>query len=86
MQQRQLGHGGPMVSAIGLGCLSFGGIFGDTTDEVSLRCLDAAWDAGITFYDTANIYGAGRSETVLGQWLKTRNHPAVIATKASFVS
>ena len=86
MQQRQLGHGGPMVSAIGLGCLSFGGIFGDTTDEVSLRCLDAAWDAGITFYDTANIYGAGRSETVLGQWLKTRHHPAVIATKASFVS
>ena len=86
MKQRQLGHGGPMVSAIGLGCLSFGGIFGDTTDADSLRCLDAAWDAGITFYDTANIYGMGRSETVLGQWLRTRRRPAVIATKASFVS
>ena len=86
MKQRQLGLGGPMVSAIGLGCLSFGGIFGDTTDGISLRCLDAAWDAGITFYDTANIYGMGRSETVLGQWLATRKHPAVIATKASFVS
>jgi aryl-alcohol dehydrogenase-like predicted oxidoreductase len=85
MKQRQLGHGGPIVSAIGLGCLSFGGIFGDTTDDDSLRCLDAAWDAGITFYDTANIYGLGRSETVLGQWLKTRRHPAVIATKASIV-
>ena len=72
MKQRQLGLGGPMVSAIGLGCLSFGGIFGDTTDADSLRCLDAAWDAGITFYDTANIYGVGRSETVLGQWLATR--------------
>ena len=86
MQHRQLGHGGPMVSAIGLGCLSFGGIFGDTTDADSLRCLDAAWDAGITFYDTANIYGMGRSETVLGQWLTTRKHPATVATKASFVA
>ena len=86
MKQRQLGHGGPMVSAVGLGCLSFGGIFGDTTDDDSLRCLDAAWEAGITFFDTANIYGMGRSETVLGQWLASRHHPAVIATKAAFIS
>ncbi len=86
MKQRQLGQGGPIVSAIGLGCLSFGGIFGDTTDDVSLHCLDAAWDAGITFYDTANIYGMGRSEIVLGQWLRTRRHPAIVATKAGFVS
>ena len=75
-----------MVSAIGLGCLSFGGIFGDTTDADSLRCLDAAWDAGITFYDTANIYGMGRSETVLGHWLASRKHAAVIATKAGILS
>ena len=86
MKQRKLGRGGPMVSAIGLGCLSFGGIFGDTTDADSLRCLDAAWDSGITSYDTANIYGMGRSETVLGQWLATRKRAAVIATKASFVA
>ena len=86
MKQRQLGAGGPMVSAIGLGCLSFGGIFGHTTDDASLRCLDAAWDAGITFFDTANIYGMGRSETVMGQWLKSRRHEAVIATKAAFVA
>ncbi len=86
MKQRQLGTDGPMVSAIGLGCLSFGGIFGATTDDDSLRCLDAAWDHGITFYDTANIYGQGRSETVLGEWLKTRRHPAVLATKASIVN
>ncbi len=85
MKQRELGRGGPIVSAVGLGCLSFGGIFGDTTDEASLRCLDAAWDAGITLYDTANIYGMGRSETVLGQWLTTRRHAAVVATKAGIV-
>lgn len=85
MKQRQLGPGGPMVSAIGLGCLSFGGIFGATTTEASLRCLDAAWDHGITFLDTANIYGAGTSETVIGEWLKTRKHRPVIATKAGIV-
>ncbi len=85
MQQRQLGRDGPMVSAIGLGCLSFGGIFGATTQDVSLRCLDAAWDHGITFFDTANIYGNGVSEDVLGEWLRTRRRPAVIATKAGIV-
>lgn len=85
MKQRQLGKNGPMVSAIGLGCLSFGGIFGATTGPESLRCLDAAWDHGITFFDTANIYGNGVSEDVLGEWLRTRRRPAVIATKAGIV-
>jgi aryl-alcohol dehydrogenase-like predicted oxidoreductase len=85
MQQRQLGKDGPMVSAIGLGCLSFGGLFGDTTDADSLACLDAAWDQGITFLDTANVYGMGRSETVIGQWLATRGHRPVLATKAGIV-
>jgi aryl-alcohol dehydrogenase-like predicted oxidoreductase len=85
MKQRQLGHGGPIVSAIGLGCLSFGGIFGATTREDSLRCLDTAWDHGITFFDTANIYGNGVSEDVLGEWLRTRRRPAIVATKASIV-
>lgn len=85
MQQRQLGNGGPMVSAIGLGCLSFGGIFGATDPDTSLRCLDAAWDQGITFLDTANIYGMGVSETVIGTWLRSRKHRPVIATKAGIV-
>ncbi len=83
MRQRKLGHG-PLVSAIGLGCLSFGGIFGPTTETDSLRTLDAAWDAGITFLDTANIYGTGVSETVIGHWLRSRKHRPHIATKAAF--
>ena len=86
MQQRQLGTNGPMVSAIGLGCLSFGGIFGATDECASLRCLDAAWDHGITFLDTANIYGMGVSESVIGKWLASRKHRPVIATKASIVA
>jgi aryl-alcohol dehydrogenase-like predicted oxidoreductase len=86
MRQRQLGKDGPMVSAIGLGCLSFGGIFGATTADESMACLDAAWDHGITFYDTANVYGMGVSETVLGDWLRSRRHKVTLATKASFVN
>ena len=86
MQKRQLGAGGPMVSAIGLGCMSFAGFFGETDEATSLRCLDAAWDHGIDFLDTANIYGMGRSERVIGTWLATRKPKVVIATKAGIVS
>jgi aryl-alcohol dehydrogenase-like predicted oxidoreductase len=84
MRQRRLGQHGPMVSALGLGCLSFGGMFGPTTQAESLRTLDAAWDHGINFLDTANRYGEGVSETVIGTWLKTRGHRPHIATKAAF--
>jgi aryl-alcohol dehydrogenase-like predicted oxidoreductase len=85
MRTRRLGRHGPEVSALGLGCLSFGGIFGPTTEADSLRTLDAAWDAGITFLDVANIYGKGLCETVMGKWLGTRRHRPVIATKAGIV-
>lgn len=87
MQKRKLGATGPEVSAIGLGCMSFGGIFGATNEAESLAALDAAHAAGIDFLDTANIYGMGVSETVIGKWLSTRR-PAgiVLATKASIVN
>jgi aryl-alcohol dehydrogenase-like predicted oxidoreductase len=84
MKQRHLGAQGPLVSELGLGCLSFGGMFGPTTEAESLRTLDAAWDAGITFLDTANGYGKGVSEAVIGTWLTTRGHRPHIATKAAF--
>lgn len=86
MKQRQLGKDGPMVSAIGLGCMSFGGIFGPTDEAESFACLDAAFDQGITFYDTANIYGMGVSETVLGNWMRLRKPKVHLATKASIVA
>jgi aryl-alcohol dehydrogenase-like predicted oxidoreductase len=84
MKTRRLGRHGPEVSAIGLGCLSFGGLFGPTTEAESLRTLDAAWDRGITFLDTADIYGKGVSEVVIGHWLRTRRHRPQVATKAAF--
>ncbi|WP_112311643.1 aldo/keto reductase [Pseudogemmobacter bohemicus] len=83
MKTRKLGRHG--VGAIGFGAMSFGGMFGTTDEATSLATLDAAWDAGITHFDTANIYGMGLSETVIGRWLKTRGHAPVIATKASIV-
>lgn len=85
MQQRKLGRGGPSVSAIGLGAMSFGGIFGPTDEAESLACLDAMLEAGIDFIDTANIYGMGISERVIGRWLASRRPRVTLATKASIV-
>ncbi|MDZ4135522.1 MAG: aldo/keto reductase [Paracoccaceae bacterium] len=85
MQKRELGRGGPMVSAIGFGCMSFAGMFGPTEDVASVAALDAAWEAGIDFFDTANIYGMGVSENVLGRWLKSRGHAVTVATKCGIV-
>ncbi|GGH61002.1 aldo/keto reductase [Frigidibacter albus] len=86
MQKRELGAGGPMVSAIGLGCMSFAGAFGPTTEAESHACLDAALAAGMDFLDTANVYGMGVSETVIGRWLASRRPEVVIATKAAIVN
>ena len=84
MKTRKLGNA--QVSAIGLGTMSFGGIFGPTDQAESLACLDAMLDAGITFIDTANIYGMGVSEDVIGHWLSLRKPQVTIATKASVVN
>lgn len=81
MKQRRLGANGPMVGAIGLGCMSFAGVFGETDEATSHACLDCAYEMGITFLDTANVYGMGRSETVLGSWLKKARRDVVLATK-----
>lgn len=81
MKQRQLGRNGPQVSAIGLGCLSLSGAFGPTDEATSLDCLDAALEAGITFYDTANVYGPHLSEEILGKWMASRKPRIVLATK-----
>ena len=82
MQHRTLGADGPLVSAIGLGCMSFAGFYGEADEETSFATLDAARAAGIDFLDTANVYGAGRSETIIGRWLAANPDARVtIATK-----
>lgn len=86
MPTRHLGEGGPHISSIGLGCWSFGGGLGPTTEDESLRCMDAAFDCGVTFFDTANIYGMGVSESAVGKWLATRRPRITLATKAGVVN
>ena len=85
MQNRQMGPDGPFVSALGIGAMSFSDMYGPTTKEQSFAILDRAVEAGVTHIDTANIYGRGVSETVIGEWLANRGgeNPFFIATKAS---
>ena len=70
------------VAAIGLGCMSFGGIYGATDEEESLACLAAAVELGVDHLDVAEIYGMGVSETLIGKFLRQTNADVAIATKA----
>lgn len=83
MKQRRLLQDGTEVSEIGLGCMSFAHFYGDTDEATSHRTLDRARDLGVTFLDTANVYGNGLSEQILGRYLKGRAAPFRIATKAA---
>jgi aryl-alcohol dehydrogenase-like predicted oxidoreductase len=74
--------GGREVGAVGLGCMSFGGIYGTTRIEESFACLEEAARLGVTLLDVAEIYGGGRCEEVMGEFLKGSPGPFVIATKA----
>jgi aryl-alcohol dehydrogenase-like predicted oxidoreductase len=69
------------VSALGLGCMGMSFAYGATDDDESLRVLDRALDMGVTFYDTANVYGAGRNERLLARWLPEKRERIVLATK-----
>ncbi|MDF1734836.1 MAG: aldo/keto reductase [Minwuia sp.] len=83
MKQRILGQDGPKVSVVGYGAMSFTDFYGKATDEGSMQVLDACLEFGIDHVDTSNVYGMGRSETVIGEWLKRRGGecPFTIATK-----
>jgi aryl-alcohol dehydrogenase-like predicted oxidoreductase len=83
MEHRILGRSGIKVSPIGIGCWAIGGRGwgGGADDEESIRGIHAALDLGINFFDTADAYGPGRSEQVLGRALAGRRQHVVIATK-----
>lgn len=91
--QRTLGRSGIDVSALGFGCWAIGGPFlldgkpdgwGNIDDHESIRAIRHALDLGVTFFDTADVYGTGHSESVLGQALKNRRQDVVIATKFGY--
>jgi aryl-alcohol dehydrogenase-like predicted oxidoreductase len=81
MELRRLGKTGNDVSAIGFGAWAIGGSWGETNDTESLAAMHAAVDAGVTFFDTADVYGDGRSEKLIAQLLREREESLVVATK-----
>ncbi len=82
MQHRRLGKTGYEISAIGFGAWAIGGSWGQVDDPTSMRALHAAADAGVTFYDTADVYGDGHSEQLLARFLRERSgERMVVATK-----
>jgi aryl-alcohol dehydrogenase-like predicted oxidoreductase len=93
MEYRAFGRTGMKVSVLGLGCGGFGGVgsapelFGKGEDKATAFALmDHAWDAGINYFDTADSYGGGVSETVIGAWLKERQlrDQLVLSTKVFY--
>ncbi|MQG20500.1 MAG: aldo/keto reductase [SAR202 cluster bacterium] len=81
MKKRQLGKDGPNVPVIGLGTFPFSGSMGNVTDERSFRVIQRALDLGMTFIDTAEGYGRGRSETIIGRAMKNKRDKVFLATK-----
>ena len=85
MKTIRLGADGPRVSQFGIGAMSFAGIYGDATQDQSHAVLDACHAAGVTHIDTANVYGQGRSETIIGAWFQAhpgKRNDMILATKA----
>jgi aryl-alcohol dehydrogenase-like predicted oxidoreductase len=91
---RKLGRSGIEISALGMGCWAIGGPFwagetplgwGEVDDTESIRAVQRALELGVTFFDTANVYGAGHSERVLARALAGQRHKVVIATKFNAV-
>ncbi len=85
MKKRHLGKNGPEVSALGLGCMSMSQAYGTRNDPESVRTLHRALDMGITFLDTADAYGTGHNETLVGGAIRDRRNEVFLATKFGFL-
>jgi len=81
VEKRQLGRVGPEVSAIGLGCMPMSGSYGGAADEDGIATIHRALDLGITLLDTADVYGNGHNEELVGKAIRGRRDEVVLATK-----
>ena len=81
MQYRKLGQTGVEVSAIGLGCMGMSEFYGEPNDPESLKVMHRALDLGINFLDTADVYGRGANEILVGKVVRERRDEVVLATK-----
>src|ERR1051325_9745651 len=82
MEYREFGRTGWKISTISFGAWAIGGTWGDVKDDESLAALHRALDLGVNFFDTADVYGDGHSEQLLGRLRRERSEPFYIATKA----
>jgi aryl-alcohol dehydrogenase-like predicted oxidoreductase len=82
MEYRELGRTGWKVSTIGFGAWAIGSAWGSVDDEESMAALHRAVDVGVNFFDTADVYGDGRSERLLARLRRERSEPLIVATKA----
>ncbi len=85
MQHRPLGRSGLSVSSLGLGCMGMSEFYGPRNDAESLATLEAALAAGIDFFDTADTYGHGDNEELVGRFLKGKRDKVILATKFGIV-
>jgi len=81
MQKRNLGTDGPEVSAIGLGCMGMSEFYGSTDEQQSIATINHALDKGVSFLDTADMYGSGRNEELVGRAIEGRRDEVFLATK-----
>lgn len=83
---RTLGQGGPTVGAIGLGCMGMSWAYGEPDDETSVAVIHRALELGVTFLDTAQVYGPFTNESLVGRALAGRRDEVVLATKTGLVA
>src|ERR687883_311417 len=81
MKYRTLGSAGPQVSALGLGCMGMSEFYGPADETASVATIHRALDLGVTFLDTADMYGVGRNEELVGRAVRDRRDQVVVATK-----
>ena len=85
MKQRRLGRNGPLVSEMGLGCMGMSEFYGQVDDIESIRTIHRAIELGVTFLDTADMYGLGRNEELVGRAIADRRDQVFVATKFGIV-
>ncbi|RKT18114.1 aryl-alcohol dehydrogenase-like predicted oxidoreductase [Streptomyces sp. 1114.5] len=81
----ELGTGGPLVGVQGLGCMGMSEFYGPTDSDEAVATLDAALEAGVTLFDTADAYGLGRNEEFIGPFVRANRDKVVLATKFALV-